>query len=281
MKHFIKWIFGFVEVQIIQNNQSNLPIERFLNLCKNRKLQLFRLRKNSIGYCFSMSIRDFFQLKPIESKVHVHPRVIKRRGFPFWMLEWRRKKLYTGGFFLFLFLIWLMGNMIWSIDFEGCSYHTEEALLEFLEENGVYCGVFHQTLDYKRTEDLIRLRYHDISWVSIERVGTRLHIRIKESMPVTSVNKETEAAHVVAEIGGVVRSIITREGTPMVKAGDIVKKGDILISGIIDVKSDFDIPLSTHLVRADGTVVIDGTVPYFSVMELEYDKKNYIEIKQY
>lgn len=61
----------------------------------------------------------------------------------------------------------------------------------------------------------------------------------------------------------------------MVKAGDEVKKGDVLISGIVEVTGDYDAPLSTHLVYADGDVILTGTQGYHSVLELEYQEKVY------
>lgn len=84
-----------------------------------------------------------------------------------------------------------------------------------------------------------------------------------------------EPSHLVASEDGVVESIATRSGTPQVKAGAEVKKGDILISGIVEVYGDFDEPIATHYVYADGDVKIRREKSYYSVRELEYDRKVY------
>ena len=60
-----------------------------------------------------------------------------------------------------------------------------------------------------------------------------------------------------------------------IKEGQAVKKGDILISGVVEVTGDFDAPLSTHLVYADGDVVLTGSQNYHSVLEMEYQEKVY------
>lgn len=270
MRKFLRWLQGMVEVRVTQDQ-----IERFLNLCRNRDLQLYRIAHQKTEYRFWMSLTDYWRIRPVARKIGVLPLVSKRKGFPFLLGEWGRRKVFTGGFLLLALLLFFLTRMIWSIDIEGCSYHTEEALLEFLNSQGIHCGMFYQDLDYKQTEDLLRLTYQDISWVSVERVGTKLHIRLKESELVDASIEEKKPAHLIASRDGVVESIVTRSGTPMVAAGDQVKKGDILISGVVEVTGDFDAPLSTHLVYADGDVVLTGSQNYHSVLEMEYQEKVY------
>ena len=270
MRKFLNWLYGMVEVRIGEDQ-----IERFLNLCRNRELQLYQIAHHKTEYCFQMRLSDYWRIRPVAKKIGVLPLVSGRKGLPFWLGEWSRRKVFTGGFLLFALLLFFLTRMIWSIDIEGCSYHTEEALLKFLEKQGVHCGMFYRDLDYKRTEDLIRLTYQDISWVSVERVGTKLHIRLKESELVDTAIEEKKPADLIASRDGIVESIVTRSGTPMVEAGDEVKKGDVLISGIVEVTGDYDAPLSTHLVYADGDVILTGTQGYHSVLELEYQEKVY------
>ena len=54
----------------------------------------------------------------------------------------------------------------------------------------------------------------------------------------TPVIRTTAPSH-SSNKGCVIKEIITRSGTPMVKPGDVVRKGDILVSGIIEVMDDF------------------------------------------
>lgn len=270
MGNFLRWLGGSVDVSVGEEQ-----IERFLNLCRNRGLFLYRIRHTETTYRFRMPLADYRQIRPIAKKTGVRPRIVRKSGLPFVIGEWKKKKVFAGGFLLFVTLLFFLTGMVWSIDIEGCGYHTEEALLEFLSEQGVRSGMFYRDLDYKKTEDMIRLAYGDISWVSVERVGTRLHIRLKESQMIETTVAEGEPSHLVASRDGVVTSIVTRKGTPLVKAGDEVKKGDILISGIVTVTGDFDAVVGNHLVCADGDVEVVSELPYYSVREMEYEKKIY------
>lgn len=267
---FRDWLFGMVRI-CVQRDQK----ERFLNLCRNRGLGIYQVREENGMLSVRMRLTDYRQIRPVARKLRLLPIVKDRWGFPFLWMEWGRKRVYVAGFLLFLGLVCGLSRMVWSIDLEGCRHHTEEALLEYLEEQGVYCGMFHRKLDYKKTEDMIRLAYPDISWVSVERVGTKLHIRLKESKAVEVVQNSGGPAHLVSSRAGVVESIVTRSGTPMVKAGDQVEKGDILISGIVEVMGDYDTPVNTRLVQADGDVILVSERSYYSVREMEYEKKVY------
>ena len=117
--------------------------------------------------------------------------------------------------------------------------NTLRAILKFLSENNIKAGIKKKNIDGSKIEEEIRLAYEDIGWVSAEVKGTRLIIRIRETNMPTPVIRTTAPSHIVATKDAVIKEIITRSGTPMVKPGDVVRKGDILVSGIIEVMDDF------------------------------------------
>lgn len=84
---------------------------------------------------------------------------------------------------------------------------------------------------------MLREEFSNITWVSAKIEGTQLILEIKENVD-GYVTEETPEGpfSLAASKDGIVSSIITRSGTPMVLPGTPCKKGDVLVSGEIAVK---------------------------------------------
>ena len=135
---------------------------------------------------------------------------------------------------------------IWDIHFEGNEKWTEETLLEFLETKNIAPGMPKKDIDCTQIVKDIRQQYDDIIWVSASIDGSRLRIQIKENedtflqenpketenQPLTDAAETVSAAgtDLVASANGVITSMITRIGTPLVHVGDTVEEGQILVN---------------------------------------------------
>lgn len=267
---FIKWFQGYLFVVI-----KGYSPERFINLCSARNILLWNIRKTHKGYEFNISVKGFKQLKPIIRKTRTRPFVQKKVGLPFLFFRYKKRKGFFIGILLFFLVIYILSLHIWDIDISGQYSHTEEAILEYLETVSVYSGIRKSKLDCQEIEETIRKEYSDIGWVSAEIRGTRLLIKVTETNMPTPVEAPLEPCHLIASRDGVITSIVTRKGTPMVKAGDVVKKGDILVSGIINVMGDFEVILEKETVVADADVLMQSNYSYHSVFSLEYIQKVY------
>lgn len=267
---FIKWFRGYLYVIM----KGHSP-ERFINLCRNHNILLWDLCKEEEGYSFFISLKGFFLLRPIVRKTHTRPIIKKRIGFPFQFQRGKKRKAFGLGIILFITLIYLLSLFVWDISMEGQLEHTEEEIMKFLKEIQVYPGLQKKLIDCQNIEEAIRNKYTDIGWVSAELKGTKLHIRMVETnMPVPYV-AATQPCHIVASHDGVIVSIVTRNGTPMVKKGDPVKKGDILISGMIEIVGDGDVLLKKEPVIADGDIILETSYSYNKSFSMQYKKKNF------
>lgn len=276
LKKFLLWLQGYLYVKIY-----GFSPERFLNLCNSKGIGIWNLHKLEDGYIFHVRVRDYLQLKPIVRKTKTMPYVKKRVGLPFFLKRIRKRKGYVIGVLLFIVLLFNLSLFIWDISIQGGSKHTPEALLKFLHTQNIYTGIKKDKIDCQEIEENIRLTYKDISWVSAEIKGTRLIIQITETnMPVPKETVEVPS-HIVATRNGIVTSIITRRGTPLVKVGDVVKRGDILVSGVVEVKDDFDTVINRKSVIAEADVVCKSYYPYEDSFYLDYIDKIYTnEVKK-
>lgn len=270
IEKLLLWLRGYLLCYI-----KGYSIERFINLCRVKGIEVCQLRKSADGYLFQLTLKDYRKIRPIARKTKTVPYIKKRYGMPFLLHRYRRRKGLFLGILLFLCLLYVMSLFIWDISIVGGYKYTKEALLEFINETKVYSGMLKSDVDCQKIEEDIRLKYSDISWVSAEVKGTRLIIKFTETnMPIPK-QEAREPSNIVATKPGIVTSIITRNGTPKVKIGDVIKEGDILVSGVVDVVGDFDTLIRKKLVVADADIICKSYYNYKESFPLQYTKKLY------
>ncbi len=269
------WFFGYLTVYV-----SGSSPERFINLCSNRRIYIWNIVRDNENYQFNLSIRNYKKLKPIFRKTKLIPKINKKNGLPFFLHRNKRKKGFFIGFFICIILVYIMSLYIWDISIIGGSRHTPEAILKFLAINDIKAGVKKKTIDGSKIEEDIRLAYEDIGWVSAEVKGTRLLIKITETNMPTPLVQATAPSHIIASKDAVIKEIITRTGTPLVRPGDVVRKGDILVSGVLEVIDDFGVTLDKKPVIASADIVCRSYYDYKDSFPLTYTKRIYTDQKK-
>lgn len=266
----LKWYQGYLLIWF-----HGFAPERFLNLCRNKNIFLWGLHQTDDGYECYISLKGFLQIRPIARKTKTRPVIRRRIGFPFYFQKYKKRKALLLGIVTGCFMIYIMSLFIWNISIEGQSYYTEEAMLAYLKEQGVFCGVLKNKISCQDIEEKIRLTYPDIGWVSVEMEGTSLNLRLVETnMPVPYETIDTPS-HLIASHKGKIVSIMTRSGTPMVKKGDDVEKGDILVSGVLEILDDNKEVKAKEAVVADADIRLQTEYQYEDMMELETQKEKY------
>ena len=178
------------------------------------------------------------------------------------------------GCFVFLIIITQCSGRIWHISVDGGFLHTREQIMQVMQQKlGVYGGVPGKLVNCFEVEKRLRLDYNEIGWISVEKRGCRLFVRLNEStMPVTVEHRE-EPCHIIAAQSGIVRRIEVMAGIPQVQVGDVVEKGDILISGTIPIVGDFNELIRKQAVPAEGAVYLESDFSYEARHSLTYEKK--------
>lgn len=265
------WMGGYLKVYIQGKN-----VERFVNLCRNHNIVVWQLYWNAKRdrLYFRISLQDFRRLRPIARKCRVHPVIVRRIGLPFLLGHMKKRASFCIGVAACFLLVLFLSTRIWGISLEGQSYHSKESILSYLDTIDVYGGISAASVECSSLEEQIRKQYTDIGWVSVEKRGSRLYIRVKEVLLVDKSPKEKKG-HLIAQEKGRVVSIVTRKGTAHVKAGDYVKKGDILISGVVKIYGDDRALLEKDYVHAEGTVVLEEKENYEELLKKEYQRKVY------
>lgn len=269
----VKYFQGFLLVRL-----SGYSPERFLNLCSNHNILIWNLNSRGEYYEFYISIKGFRKLKPLLKKTKTHLTILKRVGFPFFLYRYRKRKIFFLGIAGCVAFLLYLTTFIWLIDINGNSSITDETILAFLEEKNSAFGTKKEDIDCEKLEEDIRSRYADVIWASVRLSGTKMTIDIQENLLESKNHMESKEAmdgayDIVAEKDAVISSIITRKGTPGVKAGDEVKAGDVLVSSRLDIYNDSQEIINYVYTCSDADIYGHTTYTYEDTFPMEFTQK--------
>ncbi len=276
MRRWKAWFLGYVVVYLSGGDR-----ERFFALCAHRGIIISKsFLKNGRSYA-CLSLRDYRRIGPIARKSGVLPIITKRVGLPFVLGAAQRHRTFCLGLALFVALLLLLEQFVWIIEVDGNYVRTDEQILQALEEYGVMVGCMRKRVVCEELEEYLRNAMNDLLWVSCEKDGTKLRIRVKEAYRYpqkADVGRET--GDIVATEDGVVEQIVVRRGVPQVKEGDTVSKGQVLVSGTRILSDAYGEEWKREYVLAEADIVISHTVSYEETFSLVYEKKTYREKKK-
>ena len=260
---------GFVRVSV-----KGQQCQRFVNLCRGREMDLKRIvRTGETEIQLTMKVADFLQISPLRRKTGVHIHILKKRGPLFFLLFCKRRKMIPAGFLAAVCLLFFLSGRVWNIEIRGNVLNPTPQLMGFLKEQGVCFGVSRKKISCSALADSLRKEFPEITWVSAGFSGTGLRFEIREGTAGEKAEPEERSCSLFSTLDGVIDSIVTRQGTPLVRAGDEIKKGQELVSGIVDITDDSQEIIRYAYVQADADIYIRHTIAYYDTFPLAVQKK--------
>ena len=239
MLQLIRYLQGYLAIKVV-----GFSPERFMNLCSNHHLFLWDIVNHGDYYTMNISLKNFYKLKGFTRKTGTRVVITQRYGLPFLSVRmWRRKIFIAGLVGSLLFWLWMAG-FIWAVEVEGNFFITTDMFQDFLVENGIRTGMNKKEVDIEKLEEAIRTKFDIVTWTSAKIEGTKLLIQVRENDLIQMEAGNADAAEteqgmdLTANKDGVVVSMVTRSGVPLVHIGDEVKKGDILVEGGVPIYQD-------------------------------------------
>ncbi|MCI8326375.1 MAG: sporulation protein YqfD [Lachnospiraceae bacterium] len=274
MTALLRYLSGYVRVEL-----TGYATERFFNLCTNHNIYIWDLDHREDTYEFSMKLKDFFTIRPFVKKTKTSIHVVKKCGFPFLLYRYRKRKLFLFGFLLGISIVYGFSCYVWNIQICGNSALSEDTIYRYLEEEKIHVGTAKREVDCEKLESLIRQHFSNVIWTSVRLEGTKLTVDVKENLitaePDEKEEEEESAKDIVSDKKATILQIITRSGTPQVKAGDKVKKGAILVSGRIDILNDAKEVVDYRYCKADADILARTSYPYETRVSKKAQKKVY------
>lgn len=219
---------GFVTLSV-----TGPQVEHFINAVAEAGIVIWDVKPAGNGASLKLLLDDFYDLRPLLKRTGCRMHVAERHGFPFTLLRLRRRKFFAAGLILFAVSLVLLSSMVWSIKVEGNDRIATEDVLNAARKEGLYAYQWIWRL--KQPDKLataLTSQLPGVSWVGLERTGTRIKIQIVEAAQ-PDQKPLVSNRHLISRTDAVVTEIYAEQGRPVVARNSRVKKGDVLISGIL------------------------------------------------
>ena len=232
LKILLNYILGYVNIKV-----EGFFIERFINICISKKILLWNIkRKKSTIMYVNIGINDYKKLKPIAKKTKSKISIQNKKGFPFVVHKYRKRKIFVGLLAVIFIALFVMSKFIWNIEIKGNNQISKTEILEELNKQGLKIGAYKGKINSNSIINRVRLDRNDIAWMGIDLEGTNAIVEIKETSKAPEIIDENEYCNIVSNKEGMITKINVQNGTAVVKEGDIVKQGDILVQGYLEGK---------------------------------------------
>lgn len=225
----LTWFRGSVRIAV-----RGERCEELLNALNRKGTLIWNIRRNPDGTLdWEMHLADFFRLRAPLKETGCRVHVLARFGLPFLLRRVERRKWFAIGFFLFVFGLYMLSNIVWQVEVTGNERVDTATVLETARKLGVHPLQWKFRL--KDPADLsreLRTGLPGVAWAGVTIQGGKVRIQIVEAAlpePKPLLNPR----HLVSSSDAVVTDILAERGRPLVQPNTRVKKGDILISGIL------------------------------------------------
>lgn len=253
-------------------------VRRFINLCSSYDIELYALKYVSFDeYECIINTNDYYLVKQHLKKTKTKAKIIRRLGLLKWYKPFTRFWYCLIPFFLIVTYLYVKTLRVADINISGVSSLSEERIESFLNKQNIGIGSWIYEYDCSKAELMLNNQFDEIIWSSIGIQGNVLSVDIREATK--SYDKEEQACRsIIASSDAVIYSIITRRGTPLVKAGDVVLRGDVLVDSKQEILDDNLEVKDTYFTCSDadilGYVYRDNilTIPsQIGIISLDYD----------
>lgn len=225
------WFIRFVKGYVRFLAAGKTP-ERLINLTAQRGIILWNLLPSEQGLEASVSAADYRRMRTLARQAGVRTGVLQKHGAPFWAAKYRARIGLPVGAALGAALLVLLSQFIWTVQIESTPHVSEERLRVLLAESGVRAGVLKKAADTDQAKRDILLQEDELSWLSVNIVGSCANIALKEKSQKPAVEKNASPCNLKACADGVITDMLVGDGVTEVKKGSGVRKGDLLVSGV-------------------------------------------------
>lgn len=232
IKIIFSYILGFVKISV-----EGYYIERFINICKNKKITVWNLKRSSnIALMLNVRINEFREVCKVAKKTGCKLKIKNKKGLPFLLHRYKKRKIFLILLIVVLLIIGLSSMFVWNVDI---SIEDDQELVNIrddIENAGLKTGILKSKIDTKEIINKIRLERKDVAWMGIELKGTNAIVRVVKADEAPEIIDENEYCNIVSNKTGIITKINVQEGTANVKVGDTIKEGDVLINGWMEGK---------------------------------------------
>ncbi|MBS6252639.1 MAG: sporulation protein YqfD [Clostridium sp.] len=231
-KNLESYISGY-----LRTNIEGYYIERFINICRKENIPVWNIKKEKeIRLAFNIKIKDFKKICKIAKTTKCKLKIKKKKGFPFILNRYRKRKIFAIFLILVIILIGMSSNYVWNIEVIEENGNNLENIMQNLNQSGLGVGKRKSEINTKEVINKVRLERNDVAWMGIELKGTNAIVKVVKSDEKPDIIDENEYCSIVADKAGIITKISAQDGTANVKVGDTINEGETLINGWVEGK---------------------------------------------
>lgn len=232
IKILLSYLIGYITITV-----EGYYIERFINICRNKKIPIWNLRREkNVKLTLNIGINDFKEITRIGKKTKCKVKIVRKRGLPFIFNKYKKRKIFVGFLFIFIALLIISSNFIWNIEIQIENDQQVENIYQDLIEAGLEVGKQKRKINTKEIINQIRLKRSDIAWIGIEMKGTNAIVKVVKAESKPKIIDDEDYCNIVSDKRGIITKISAQNGTLAVKVGDTVDVGTVLINGWMEGK---------------------------------------------
>lgn len=166
---------------ILKANVEGFFIERFINLCMQRNIEIWdieRINEGTINVKFSHN--DYEEIKEIANSTRCKIEILEKNGVPFIINRYRHRKIFAGLIAVIATIITILNLFIWKVEIIGEFSIPIEEIKELLNNENIKVGVLKKNIDTEMSKLNITLARDDIAWIGINIKGNKAVVEIVE-----------------------------------------------------------------------------------------------------
>lgn len=226
-------VSGYVTVVV-----EGFFLEKFTNLCAKNSISFWNVRRMGTSkMIIDTKIKDFKKMKKLARKSGCKIQIKSKRGLPFKLFKYRKRKLFLIGIGVFLIIVISISSFVLNIEINGLESISEVEIRENLEELGLKKWSLKSKIDKNEIIYKMMIKRDDLSFLSVDIKGTTAIVKLVEKVKIPDIVPKDEPCDIVALKAGVIKNIEVFSGTTMVAVNDTVNKGQLLVSRVIEMKN--------------------------------------------
>lgn len=267
---FINKIKGTYTLKIKGKNVS-----RFIKKIAHNRINILDIKKINYNTLYITIYKKDYE-KILEIKTIYEVSLVNLHGFVKIKQMLKLHKVLLFSFIISLITLYILSNIIFSIEIVHNDKEIRELLKEELSLNGIKKYSFKKNYDQiqKIKKRILNKNKDKIEWLEIENSGTKYIVRVEERKR-NNIEKDNIKNDVVAAKSAIVKKIDVVNGVSLKKVNDYVNKGEVVISGNIFLNENLkDIVDAKGSVYGEVWYKVRVTYPYHYKEEKETGNQN-------
>ena len=270
MESLFRMLKGYLVIRV-----SKQGLVRFLNLCTFYDISVWNIIEKEAFVQMNIKLHDFKKIKIAVQKSKVRIKILKKIGFPFFMIKLRGYTILCAGIVLCLLFLYYQKIHLWTIRTEGNISVTKEQIEDCLIDNGIYSGMPAKMFSPSNTEKVLKECFDSFSWVCTFLDGTEIVVSVIENSVSENETKQEEfPSSLYATKDGLISKLIVNKGVSVLKPGEEIHAGDLLISGEVPYDNN-DGTKSFYLTYAQGEYLCEVKIPYSQTLSFKQPDISY------